>query len=348
MQNRPRARRKFVSGQSSHSSGGHSGGYSGGHSYSGGTRGSGGGGGLIKLIIIIVLLLGGGGGAIGGGIGDYLSSMMNGQSITDSGIFSGSGTNSGWAMEKNTGKLNTRVADGARDKYTEIKGLGKDKVTIMVYMCGTDLESRSGMATNDLNEMLAADISKNVNLIVYTGGCAGWKNSKVSSRYNQIWQITSGSFRCLDKNAGTGSMTDPATLVSFIKWTKKNFPANRNDLIFWDHGGGSISGFGYDEKDRRSGSMNLAGIDSALTKSGVKFDFIGFDACLMATAETALMAADHGDYLIGSEETEPGIGWYYTNWLTALSENTSMSTLDIGKQIADDFTDKCAAKCPGQ
>ena len=342
MQNRPRARKKFVSGQSSHSSGR---GYSGG-GYSGGTRG--GGGGIIKLIILVVLLLGGGGGAIGGGLGDYLSGMMNGQAITDSNIFSGSGTQSGWAMEKNTGRLDTRVADNAREKYTKIKGLGKDKVTIMVYMCGTDLESRAGMATNDLNEMLDANISKKVDLIVYTGGCAGWKNSKVSSRYNQIWQVKSGSFKCLDKNAGTGSMTDPATLTSFIKWTSKNFPANRNELILWDHGGGSISGYGYDEKNQRSGSMNLAGIDRALSNAKVKFDFIGFDACLMATAETALMTADHADYLIASEETEPGIGWYYTNWLNDLSDDTSMSTLEIGRRIADDFTDKCAAKCPGQ
>ena len=27
----------------------------------------------------------------------------------------------------------------------------------------------------------------------------------------------------------------------------------------------------------------------------------------------------YADYMIASEETEPGIGWYYTGWLTALS-----------------------------
>ncbi|MBO6015068.1 MAG: peptidase C11, partial [Lachnospiraceae bacterium] len=75
---------------------------------------------------------------------------------------------------------------------------------------------------------------------------------------------------------------------------------------------------------------------------------VGFDACLMATAETVLMMDVFGDYLIASEETEPGIGWYYTNWLTALGKDTSMSTLDIAKNIIDDFTGACASRCSGQ
>lgn len=52
--------------------------------------------------------------------------------------------------------------------------------------------------------------------------------------------------------------------------------------------------------------------------------------------------------MIASEETEPGIGWYYTNWLTNLSKNTSMPTLEIGKMIVDDFVDTCAQKLKGQ
>ena len=346
MQNRPRARKKFVSGGSSHptshSSSGHSssGGYGGGYS---GTRG-GGGGGLLKIIILVILLLGGGGGALSGGLGDILG---GGNDITSL-VSGGSGTQSGWLMKSNSGVLNSKVSSDARAKYTKIKGLGKDKVTIMVYMCGTDLESRAGMATSDINEMLSADVSKDISLIIYTGGCSGWKNSKISSRANQIWQVKNGKFICLDKNAGTGAMTDPATLTKFIKWTAKNFPANRNELIFWDHGGGSVSGYGYDEKNKYSGSMDLSKIDRALTNAGVKFDFVGFDACLMATAETGLVLADHADYMIASEETEPGIGWYYTNWLTELSEDTSKETVQIGKRIADDFTDQCGKRCRGQ
>ena len=80
----------------------------------------------------------------------------------------------------------------------------------------------------------------------------------------------------------------------------------------------------------------------------MKFDFIGFDACLMATTETALMLGDYGDYMVASEETEPGVGWYYTDWLTALGKNTSMPTTEIGQQIVDSFIEVTAKKCPGQ
>ncbi len=247
------------------------------------------------------------------------------------------------------GSVNYNVADGSRDKRTAIMGAKKDEVTIMVYMCGTDLESKHGMASADMEEMRAASSSfgDNFNLIVYTGGCTKWKNS-VSSSVNQIYQIKDGKIKKLVSDDGAKAMTKPETLTSFIKYCTSNFPANRRELILWDHGGGSVSGFGYDEKFSTTGSMTLAGIDKALKNSGTTFDFIGFDACLMATAENALMLNDYADYLIASEETEPGIGWYYTKWLSKFAKNTSMNTLDVGKNIIDDFVYECGRKCSGQ
>ena len=51
-------------------------------------------------------------------------------------------------------------------------------------------------------------------------------------------------------------MTDPNTLEAFIKWGAENYPANRMCLILWDHGGGSVSGYGYDQKYKSSGAMS--------------------------------------------------------------------------------------------
>ena len=342
------------------------------------------GGGLGKLISIIaaaVVLLGGGGGLLSGVLGGSGDTSSYDTSSTYSGTSSSSTTSadalsgilemliSGYtttsseysdimstysdtsynsSSETNTASIDTSVASGSREKYTSIVGSGADQVTIMVYMCGTDLESKSGMGTADLQEMAKATLSENVNLIVYTGGCSGWKNNVVSSSVNQIYQVKDGGLKCLEKDMGTGAMTDPATLTEFIKYCAENYPANRNDLIFWDHGGGSLSGYGYDEKYSSSGSMKLSGINTALKDAGIKFDFIGFDACLMATVENGLMLSDYADYMIASEETEPGVGWYYTNWLTALSSDPSMSTVEIGKNIIDDFVNVCASKCSGQ
>ncbi|MBQ9886096.1 MAG: peptidase C11 [Lachnospiraceae bacterium] len=246
------------------------------------------------------------------------------------------------------GNVNTNIALNTRAKYTSILGGGKDTVTILVYMCGTDLESGNGMATSDLMEMTKATLSDKVNLIVYTGGCKKWRNNILSNQTNQIYQVQNGGLKCLVSNVGAKEMTKPATLTEYIKWGVANFPANRTMLIFWDHGGGSISGYGYDEKFPRSGSMTLSGINQALKDAGTKFDIIGFDTCLMATVENALMLSQYGDYMVASEETEPGIGWYYTNWLTKLSANTSMPSLEIGKNIVDDFVSTCGRTCRGQ
>ena len=318
------------------------------------------GGGMKLILLLLVLLLGGGGlTALLGGQPDSQAPSASqppssGQqqspgSLTSllSGLGGGS-VFSGWQSAANTGRLDSSVAPGAREKYTKLLGGGEDTATIMVYMCGTDLESRSGMGTADLQEMLDARFDGDITLLIYTGGCKAWKNSVVSSSANQIWQVKDGKLICLKENLGNVPMTDPDTLSGYIRWCAENYPASRYELILWDHGGGSVSGYGYDEKFASSGSMNLAGLDTALKSADVKFDFIGFDACLMATAETALTMAQYADYLIASEETEPGVGWYYTDWLTAFGENTSLPTIQIGQHIADSFVDTCAQKCPGQ
>lgn len=310
---------------------------------SGGTRSP-----FSLLLILAVLIFGGGGGLFGSGLLGGSSTGTGASSSLISTLSGGSGSSSGWVKESNVGKLDTSVASGSRAKRTQIIGNNQDTVTMMVYMCGTDLESKNSMGTSDLMEMVNAKHSDKLNIIVYTGGCSRWNNKIVSSSKNQIYQVVDGGLRCLVDNAGTGSMTDPSNLASFIQFCAENYPANRNELIFWDHGGGSIVGYGYDEKYPRTGSMSLAGINEALKAGGVTFDFIGFDACLMATAETALMLDQYADYLIGSEETEPGVGWYYTNWVTDFSANTSMSTVELGKEIVDEFVKECNNRCAGQ
>ncbi|MCR4807605.1 MAG: peptidase C11, partial [Lachnospiraceae bacterium] len=320
----------------------------------GGSSGDGGGnplrsGGSKLAIIAIVLLLLFGGGSNLFSSETHDETYPEAQTQQTQQVQSGQGPSHSLAENNETEPFapagqgteaaDTSVAEGARDKFTTIKGDGSDTVTIMVYMCGTDLESKHGMATNDLNEMAKATLSDKVNIIVYTGGCKQWNNRVISSRTNQIYRVKDGGLECLESDMGSEVMVKPETLTNFIKYCTKNYPADRNEIIFWDHGGGSLSGFGYDEKNALSGSMTLDGINRAFKDAGIKFDFIGFDACLMATVENALMLEQYGDYLIASEETEPGVGWYYTNWLTALSKNTSMPTVEIGKRIVDDFVD---------
>ena len=382
MENRPKGREKHVTGEGAEirrrGDGLHTGpvGRADGYQGRGGSAGTGRGAGtrggsraggksnpLLIIILLAVVLLGGGGAGLSGLLGgDTTVSqpqtgtqsgvLSGGSAILESllgGSFNGGGSlSTGWAGGANTGRLDTSVAKGARAKYTKLLGGGKDTVTMMVYMCGTDLESKNGMASADLQEMLNATVGSHINLLVYTGGCRQWRNNMVSSSVNQIYRIQNGQIECLVADDSSDPMTRSATLTRFIRYCTKNYPASRNMLIFWDHGGGSISGYGYDEKNASAGSMTLKGIDEALAAAGATYDVIGFDACLMATLENALMLEKYGDYLVASEETEPGVGWYYTDWPTALSADPSMATVQLGKNIADSFVAKCAEKCAGQ
>ncbi|MBR1457935.1 MAG: peptidase C11, partial [Oscillospiraceae bacterium] len=325
-----------------------------------GMRAAAGGGGLALIAIVVIMLLSGNSGSGsgllsallgGGGDASYYQDYSSTSGSVPQGFSFGNETASSSSVNYSAsggGSVDTTVAAGSRAKRTEILGNSQDTVTMMIYMCGTDLESRSGMASSDLQEIANSRISDNMNIIVYTGGCSGWKTSGISSNVNQIYQVVSGGLKPLVADDGAKSMTEPATLSGFIQYCAKNFPANRNELILWDHGGGSVSGYGYDEKYKDKGSMSLAGVRVALRNGGVTFDFVGFDACLMATAETALMLNDYADYLIASEETEPGIGWYYTNWVSKFSDNTSMPTVELGKLIVDDFVSECGKRCAGQ
>ena len=153
------------------------------------------------------------------------------------------------------------------------------------------------------------------------------------------YEICNGKMTLAD-TLENGNMGDGDVLSDFLRWGAKNYPAAKNGLVLWNHGGGSVSGVCFDE--RTDDSLSLREIDAALynTRSVMTddYEFIGFDACLMATAENALMLDKHADYLVASEETEPGIGWYYTDWLTKLGKNTSEPTVETGKNIVETRT----------
>jgi len=46
--------------------------------------------------------------------------------------------------------------------------------TLMIYLCGSDLESEGSMASMNLEEMCNASIPEDVNVLVETGGSSAW------------------------------------------------------------------------------------------------------------------------------------------------------------------------------
>ena len=215
---------------------------------------------------------------------------------------------------------------------------GTDKYTLMVYMCGSDLESSGGYASDDIEEMMNSQIADEINLLIYTGGANSWYNNQISSSRNQIFKVEKNELKLVNDNIGLKYFSKPDTLYEFLNWSKKNYPADKYGLVFWDHGGGAVSGFGFDEKETNENeSLTIDEIKLALDKFDTKLEFVGFDACLMANFETAYALKDWANYFIASEEAEPGSGWEYSKVINQLSKNTSQNTVEFGKVVVDSF-----------
>lgn len=226
--------------------------------------------------------------------------------------------------------------DWEEDIPLEEQGNASDTYTLMLYMCASDLESECGFATEDLNEIMYGYTAGNLNVIVQTGGTAEWQNTVVADDRCQRYRVTEDGLELVDDSLGMQNMADSATLTDFIQYCSSNYAADHYGLVLWDHGGGVVGGYGYDE-NFGGDSMSLTEMSRALGDASVHLDMLGFDACLMANFETCLMAAPYADYLIASEEPEPGCGWYYTDWIGKLSENCGIPPKRYGRQIIDDY-----------
>lgn len=65
-----------------------------------------------------------------------------------------------------------------------------------------------------------------------------------------------------------------------------------------------------------------------------RLNWIGFDACLMGSLEVASVCAPYADYMIASQELEPGRGWDYTCFGEI---DNDASGAETGRRIIDAF-----------
>lgn len=254
--------------------------------------------------------------------------------------------------------------------------------TILMYICGTDLESFSGMASHNLKQILKSNFSSSgkIRFLVMTGGASYYEwwlgksylaypegmpeAEEISTQFNQIWEAKgadagalSSKLLLLDGDGVTGDgadaktseeelMSDPETLKAFINYGVSKCPAKKYDLILWDHGGGPVDGFAYDEHDPDINTMSFPQIIDAVSDNEVirnggsndgKFDFINFDACLMNSAELVVGLEAYTHYYIASAETEPGYGQDYSGWLSAIGETPEMNAYALGTILVDDY-----------
>ena len=209
---------------------------------------------------------------------------------------------------------------------------------VMVYLCGTDLESVGQMATTNLEMIKNTIPNDSVNVLIQTGGTKKWHAKEtvgidISTEKLQRWSYGEGGFN-LEEELDNASMAKYTTLSDFITWSEKKFPAKKHLLIIWDHGGGSSTGLVVDELHDKA-IMSLEGLERALKKSGVHLDLFMTDACLMASLETAQAIQPYADYLIASEEVLPGYGSNYEEWLQSLYDEPESDAPRLGSNICN-------------
>ncbi len=217
--------------------------------------------------------------------------------------------------------------------------MGGDKWTILVYMCGTDLESQGYAASADLYEAIDGAYNDEVNFVFQTGGANSWYYNDINASKIQHFVVEENDYRLVDERP-IANMGDPDTLADFVEWGVKQYPAENIGLVFWNHGGGSISGVCFDERYNYD-SLTISEIDKALSSTyscmTEKFEFIGFDACLMSTLETANVLVPYANYMYASEEIEPGNGWDYTAILDYLHQNPDADGAQLGRKVCDAY-----------
>ncbi len=258
----------------------------------------------------------------------------SGDEPSGSGAFSGNGSGGSSGYQ-------TLLAEGViRDHLVRLKGDGTDTVTVLLYLNGSNLESDDGEATEDLSEIVKAGSSDRVNFLVQTMGTKKWDSAfGISSKKTQRYRVKGKGLELVDDSLSQLDCTDADTLADFISWGAANYPADRYILILWDHGGGPVYGFGYDEFQSEEATLTVDEMQTALKKGGVFFDFIGMDSCIMSCMEITCALYDYCDYMILSEDFESGLGWSYTGWVKALNANSSISTPDLARILIDDMVE---------
>ena len=228
--------------------------------------------------------------------------------------------------------------------------------TVALYLCG-DPETNHGCITDEILEMLEAKIPDSVNVLLMTGGVKTWdpygKGAqmqgyvKPDAGKQQIFRVDDEKMTLLKQRdlsqPDCAYMNDPDTVAWYMDYAQEYAPNVKHTMfIFWDHGGGPLTGAMVDEYS--GGVMSSDGLIDAMNKTaknmpGGKYDMIGFVACLMGSVELAYGLRDSADYLLASEEVVPGTGYNF-HWLNIFSEKdpADVTAKEVGQRIIDLYT----------
>jgi hypothetical protein len=222
---------------------------------------------------------------------------------------------------------------------------GLPEWTIIVYSAADDEVLEENMWF-DVNEMELVGSNPRMNIVVqidrYAGSFTGDGDWTDTRRYwitqdNDLDHINSP----VVESVGEVDTGDPQTLIDFVTWTIRNYPAKKYALVMSDHGGGWTGGFS-DMSVASASALSMPEIVSSMEQvrqnTGLdKFELIGFDACLMGQIEVFGSLYPYANYMVASEEVIPGYGWSYAAWLGQLAQNPSVDGSGMSQSIISTY-----------
>ena len=177
----------------------------------------------------------------------------------------------------------------------------KKNRTFMIYMVGSDLESKSKQGTYSISNIVGENIDlENNNIILIAGGAKKWHNF-VDVNEIGIYELTKYGFAKKSK-LPVDSMGSSIVLENFLKYSYNNYPAEKYDLIFWNHGLGAI---GIEQDELSKDYLTLNELNNALNDSPFskeKLELTIFNNCLSSNIHVANIMKNYSDYMVASEE----------------------------------------------
>jgi hypothetical protein len=256
----------------------------------------------------------------------------------------------------------------------------RKKWTVMVFLNAANNLEPFGI--EDLNEMEKVGSTRDVNVVVemvrYRGMektprvNAGYFHNPYTERETQFYyglDNTPGNARfyvlkdedpvriqsVVKENAGIADGGRAKSLADFGRWAVERYPADNYALVVWNHGAG-WSGVSYDDNSHHGMDMaevreGVEQIVAKLDNGKQKLDILDFDACLMATLEVGYELKDTVDFLVASQEVEPGDGMPYDDYLAWLVKFPEAPPVSFAKAMVEEYVKSYAPKgsqAPGE
>ena len=105
-------------------------------------------------------------------------------------------------------------------------------LTLLVYMCGADLQE---CACEDIYEMGIAENGDNVNIVILAGGASEWDFEELQGNTRNLVTLRDGYFESVE-DWGWASMGSEESLLEFLEYGLTEYPAGKTAVILWDHG----------------------------------------------------------------------------------------------------------------